>query len=140
MGQFRHQHSGKTRTMALFWLRTSYHAQRYMFQRYMVRSLLTQSSNIVNTPIILLFSKKWVPGFAAEDNTNRHMDGQILTAPPCNAPIYVHDAHLGFRAESRHVMPRFCNLRILQVHRKQKIWKEREDKEGGDEKDEYHCL
>ena len=55
--------------MALFWLRTSYHAQRYMFQRYMLRSLLTQSFNTVNTPIILLFSKKWVPGFAAEDNT-----------------------------------------------------------------------
>ena len=54
--------------MALLWLRTSYHAQRYMFQRYMLRSLLTQSFNIVNTPIILLFSKKWVPGFAAEDN------------------------------------------------------------------------
>ena len=46
----------------------SYHAQRYMFQRYMLRSLLTQSFNIVNTPIILLFSKKWVPGFGAEDN------------------------------------------------------------------------
>ena len=58
MGQFRNHHSGKTRTMALFWLRTSYHAQRYMFQRYMLRSLLTQSFNIVNTPIILLFSKK----------------------------------------------------------------------------------
>ena len=71
MGQFRHHHSGKTRTMALFWLRTSYHAQRYMFQRYMLRSLLTQSFNIVNTPIILLFSKKWVPGFAAEDNTDK---------------------------------------------------------------------
>ena len=68
MGQFRHHHSGKTRTMAFFWLRMSYHAQRYMFQRYMLRSLLTQSFNIVNSPIILLFSKKWVPGFAAEDN------------------------------------------------------------------------
>ena len=68
MGQFRHHHSGKTRTMALFWLRTSHHAQRYMFQRYMLRSLLTQSFNIVNTPIILLFSKKWVLGFAEEDN------------------------------------------------------------------------
>ena len=68
MGQFRHHHSGKTRTMALFWLRTSYHVQRYMFQRYMLRSLLTQSFNIVNTPIILLFSKKWVLGFAAENN------------------------------------------------------------------------
>ena len=54
--------------MALFWLRTSYHAQRYMFQRYMLLSLLKQSFNIVNAPIILLFSKKWVPGFAAEDN------------------------------------------------------------------------
>ena len=54
--------------MALFWLRTSYHAQRYMFQRYMLRSLLTQSFNTVSTRIILLFSKKWVPGFAAEDN------------------------------------------------------------------------
>ena len=63
MGQFRYHHSGKTRTMALFWLRTSYHAQRYM-----LRSLLTQSFNIVNTPIILLFSNMWVPAFAAEDN------------------------------------------------------------------------
>ena len=69
MGQFRHHHSGKTRTMALFWLHMSYHAQRYMFQRYMLRSLLTQSFNIANTPIILLFSKKWVPGLAAEGNT-----------------------------------------------------------------------
>ena len=68
MGEFRHHHSGKTRAMALFWLRTSYHAQRYMLQRYMLRSLLTQSFNIVNTPIILLFSKKWVTGFPAEDN------------------------------------------------------------------------
>ena len=68
MSQFRHHHSGKTRTMALFWLRRSYHAQRYMFQRYMLRSLLTQSFNIVNTPIILLFFKTWVPGLAAEDN------------------------------------------------------------------------
>ena len=68
MGQFRHHHSGKTRTMALFWLRTSYHAQRCMFQRYMLRSLLTQSFNIVNATIILLFSKMWVPCFAAEDN------------------------------------------------------------------------
>ena len=70
MGQFRHHRSGKT--MALFWLRTWYHAQRYMFQRYMLRSLLTQSFNIVNTEIILLFSKKWVPGFAAEDNRGTH--------------------------------------------------------------------
>ena len=63
MGQFRHHHSGNTITMALFWLRTSYHAQRYM-----LRSLLTQSFNIVNTPIILLFSKNWVPGLAVEGN------------------------------------------------------------------------
>ena len=28
-----------------------------------------QSFNIVNTPIILLFSKKWVPRLTAEDNT-----------------------------------------------------------------------
>ena len=56
--------------MALFWLRTSYHVQRYMFQRYILRSLLKQSFNVVNSPIILLFSKKWVPGFAAEDNSN----------------------------------------------------------------------
>ena len=41
-----------------------------MFQRYMIRSLLTQSFNIVYTPIILLFSKQWVLGFAAEDNIN----------------------------------------------------------------------
>ena len=58
----------KTRTKALFWLSTSYHTQRYIFQCYMLHSLLTQSFNIVNTPVILLFSKKWVPGFAAEDN------------------------------------------------------------------------
>ena len=70
MGQFRHHHSGKTRTMALVWLRTSYHAQCYMFQRYMLRSLLKQSFSIVNTPMILLFSKKWVPGLAAEDNSS----------------------------------------------------------------------
>ena len=68
VGQFRQNHSGKTRIMALFWLHTSYHTQRYMFQRYMLRSLLTQSFNVVNSTIILLFSKKWVPGFAAEDN------------------------------------------------------------------------
>ena len=68
VGQIRHHHNGKARTMALFWLRMSYHAQRYMFQRYMLRSLLRQSFNIVNMPIILLFSKKWDPGFAAEDN------------------------------------------------------------------------
>ena len=71
--------------MALFWLRTSYHAQRYMFQRYILRSLLTQSFNIVHSPIILLFTKKWVPGFAAEDNTitsitqNPQSDHQIQT-------------------------------------------------------------
>ena len=28
-----------------------------------------QSFNIVNTPVILLFSKKWAPGLSAEDNT-----------------------------------------------------------------------
>ena len=78
MGQFRHHHSGKTRTMDLFWLCTSYHAQRYMFQRYMLCSLLTQSFNIVNTPIILLFSKKWVPGFAAEDNSTFIVRGTKL--------------------------------------------------------------
>ena len=78
MGQFRHHHSGKTRTMALFWLHTSYHAQRYMFQCYMLRSLLTQSFNIVNTPIISLFSKKWVPGFAAEDNNNPESFGEAI--------------------------------------------------------------
>ena len=68
MGLFRHHHSEKPRTMALFWLCTSYHAHRYTFQRYMLRSLLAQSFSIVNTPVILLFSKKWVPGLAAEDN------------------------------------------------------------------------
>ena len=48
MGQFRHHHSGKTRTMALFWLRTSYHAQRYM-----LRSLLTQSFNIASIRVVV---------------------------------------------------------------------------------------
>ena len=33
----------------------------------MLHSLRTQSFNIVNTPIILLFSKKWVPRLATED-------------------------------------------------------------------------
>ena len=80
MGQFHHHHSGKTRTMALFWLRTSYHAQRCMFQPYMLRSLLTQSFNIGNTPIILLFSKKWVPGFAAEDN---RIKSKVSSMIPC---------------------------------------------------------
>ena len=73
MGQFHHHHSGKTRTMALFWSRTSYHTQRYM-----LRSLLTQSFNIVNIQIILLFSKKWVPGFAAEDNSNSNSNEEIV--------------------------------------------------------------
>ena len=27
-----------------------------------------QSFNIVNTPVILLLSKKWAPGLSAEDN------------------------------------------------------------------------
>ena len=91
MGQFHHHHSGKTRIMALS---TSYHAQRYMFQRYMLRSLLTQSFNIVNTPIILLFSKKWVPGFAAEDNSVRGETDQISTNTStyttcCAANVYM---------------------------------------------------
>ena len=63
MGQFRHHHSGKTRTMALFWLRTSYHSQHYMFQRYMLRSLLTQSFNIVNTQITFVILQKVGPRF-----------------------------------------------------------------------------
>ena len=49
---------------ALFWLRMSYHVQRYCAYR----PLLTQSFNIVNTPIISLFSKKWVPVLTDEDN------------------------------------------------------------------------
>ena len=69
MGLFRHHHSEKLRTMALFWLGTSYHAHRYTFQRYMLRSLLTQGFSIMNTPVILLFPKKWVPGLGAEDNS-----------------------------------------------------------------------
>ena len=89
MGQFRHHHSGKTRTMALFWLRTSYDAQRYMFQRYMLRSLLTQSFDIVNTPIILLFSKKWVPGFAAEDNIVTVRDPSTPAAGPGSLSVNV---------------------------------------------------
>ena len=35
---------------------------------YVNRSLLTQSFNIVNSAVILLFSNKWVPGLTAEDN------------------------------------------------------------------------
>ena len=68
VGQFRQNDSGKTSTPALFWLRTSYHVQRYMWRFYANRSLLMQSFNIVNTQIILLFSKMWVPDSAAEDN------------------------------------------------------------------------
>ena len=82
MGQFHYHDSGKTRTMALFWSRTSYHTQRYMFQRYMLRSLLPQSFNTVNTQIILLFSKKWVPGFAAEDNTTQTRTKNQPPLPP----------------------------------------------------------
>ena len=65
--------------MALFWLRTSYHAQRYM-----LRSLLTQSFNIVNIPIILLFSKKGVPGFAAEDNIYHIILCQVAHKTACS--------------------------------------------------------
>ena len=83
VGQFHHNHSGKARTMGLFWLRTSYHAKRYMFQRYMLRSLLTQSFNIVNSTIILLFSKKWVPGLAAEDNK---LSNDQMTRSDCIQP------------------------------------------------------
>ena len=67
--------------MALFWSCMSYHTQRYMFQSYMLCYLLTQSFNIVNTQIILLFSKKWVPGFAAEDNRHTAMD---MSATSCS--------------------------------------------------------
>ena len=102
MGQFRHHHSGKTRTMALFWLRTSYHAQRYMFQRYMLRSLLTQSFNNVNTPMILLFSKKWVPGFAAEDNMYHDT---VHAKYPIIVSCYLYG-----------VMPHFWNVRSTDVH------------------------
>ena len=41
----------------------------YMFQRYMLCSLLMQSFNILYTLTILLFSKKWAPGLAAEYNS-----------------------------------------------------------------------
>ena len=66
--EVRHHSSRKTSTPALFWLHTSYHVQCYMQRCYSNPSLLMQSFNIVNTPIILLFSKEWVPGLAAEDN------------------------------------------------------------------------
>ena len=46
-----------------------YHVQRYMLRYYANCSLLTQSFNIVNTPVTLLFSKKWVPGLTEEDNS-----------------------------------------------------------------------
>ena len=68
MGEFRHHHSGKNKNNGFVLVAYVVYAQRYMFQRYMLPSLLTQSFNIANSPIILLFSKKWVPGFAAEDN------------------------------------------------------------------------
>ena len=65
MGQFRHHHIGKTRTMAFFLvayvvLRSTLHVTFFAYQSF----------NIVNTPIILLFSKRWVLGLAAEDNIN----------------------------------------------------------------------
>ena len=75
--------------MALFWSRTSYHTQRYMFQRYMLRSLLTQTFNIVNTQIILLFSKKWVPGFAAEDNSTHLQHIRCYKPLMCDLAIYI---------------------------------------------------
>ena len=57
MGQFRHNHSGKTSTPAVFLLRTSYHVQRYMERYCANRSLLTQSFNIVNTSYIVILKK-----------------------------------------------------------------------------------
>ena len=71
MGQFRHHHSGKSRTWLCFGCVCRITLNVNMFQRYMLRSLLTQSFNIVNTPIILLFSKKWVPGNKAVSRNQR---------------------------------------------------------------------
>ena len=81
--QFRHHPSGKTRILALFWLPTSHHVQRYMKRCYVNRSLLTQSFNIVNTAVILLFSKKWVPGLTAEDNNHYTNDVVLLHLHSC---------------------------------------------------------
>ena len=105
VGPFRHHHSGKTRTMALFWLRTLYHAQRYM-----LRFLLTQSVNIVNTPIILLFSKKWAPGSAAEDN--RRKEGYRISpvwAPTLEWPSGLEGAP-GQRGHYDHLSFEYCKL------------------------------
>ena len=76
--------------MALFWLRTSYHAHRYTFQRYMLRSLLTQSFNIVNTPVILLFSKKWDPEVRSVELTLAKMtfhDVQFANVSSTERPV-----------------------------------------------------
>ena len=43
----------------------------------MYRSWLTESFNIVNTPITLLFSKKWVPHLPEDDN-NLYTHVQVL--------------------------------------------------------------
>ena len=61
MGQFRHNHSGKTSTPAVFWLRMSYHVQHYMYAN-------------CSLPVILLVSKKWAPGLSAEDNSWEFLD------------------------------------------------------------------
>ena len=69
-----------------------------MFQRYMLRSLLTQSFNIVNTPIILLFSKKWVPGFAAEDNKREYCSSENVFAMLfCQQKNNYHAQNVGIR-------------------------------------------
>ena len=59
--------------------------------------MLTQSFNIVNTPIILLFSKNWVAGLAEEDNRMDLWIGRRIRYPwggELNKVILYKDQHI----------------------------------------------
>ena len=68
MGQFRHHHSEKQGQWLCFGSvrRITLNVTCSNVTCYVLCS--RKSFNTVNTLIILLFSKKWDPGFAAEDN------------------------------------------------------------------------
>ena len=55
----------------------------------MYRSWLTESFNIVNTPITLLFSKKWVPHLTEDDN-NLYTHVQVLIWMPTWYCLHFH--------------------------------------------------
>ena len=67
-------------------------------------SSLMQSFNIVNTPVILLFSKKWVPGLSEEDNTvNQQILAAIKFGVSQNKVIYVNLTAIKFGVSPRPV-------------------------------------